>query len=438
MATTNTATTNNWIVLLGCVALTLAGCSGDDAEDGGDGGADGTAGSGTAGGDEGATLPAESGTAAVSGGNGSSTGAGSGGGTADDCLEGGSDGCVDGGGTADGVTDEGDSGTSTGGSSGTGDEEGGEESTSDDGMMVEQCEAPGELVTCDNWGNSPEWYQVLGLGCEGGPNETIPIVGPGFNSPDGNGWALATQFGTYEIMPGEPLWAPIEGEQMLILSTGQAGVPDADGRVEFASLNTDSNGNPDNKPLPAPMSPEAGSAGAPFVGCDGVNDCSDSLVNQWNSGGQGANDLVWLQFAAQVPGGTHGFSLDFAYFSEEFPEWVGTTFNDMFVVWSNSETYTGNLCFIDDQPCTVTALWPTQHQPGDAELSQTGFTNDGATGWFQIKGSAEPHELLQLTIAVFDMGDSGWDTMVLLDNFAWDCEGCTPSEVNPCGVVDPT
>ena len=284
----------------------------------------------------------------------------------------------------------------------------------------------------------PEWYHVIGLDCDGGPNEAIPISGVGFNSPDQTAWSLATRFGSFEEMPGEYLWVPTEGEQMLVLSSGQGGAPDAGGVVTFTSLNLDSNGNPDNKPLPAPMSPQPGSGGAPFTGCDEVNDCSDSLINQWNAGGQGANDLIWAQFAAEVPGGTHGFSFDFAYFSEEFPEWVGTTFNDMFVVWSNSETYTGNLCFIDDQPCTVTALWPTQFQPGDPELANTGFTNDGATGWFQIKGSAEPNELLQLTIAVFDMGDTAFDTLVLLDRFAWDCEGCTPSEVNPCGVVDPT
>ena len=35
------------------------------------------------------------------------------------------------------------------------------------------------------------------------------------------------------------------------------------------------------------------------------------------------------------------------------------------------------------------------------------------------------------------MGDEAYDTLALLDNFAWDCEGCTPTEVNPCGVVDP-
>ena len=89
-------------------------------------------------------------------------------------------------------------------------------------------------------------------------------------------------------------------------------------------------------------------------------------------------------------------------------------------------------------PCTVTALWPTQFQNNSPpELAETGFGSDGATGWFQIKGSAEPLELLELSFAVFDMGDTILDTYVLVDNFQWDCEGCTPTEVNPCGVVDP-
>jgi hypothetical protein len=35
------------------------------------------------------------------------------------------------------------------------------------------------------------------------------------------------------------------------------------------------------------------------------------------------------------------------------------------------------------------------------------------------------------------MGDSSYDTTVLVDNFRWDCEGCTPSEVDPCIGIDP-
>ena len=40
-----------------------------------------------------------------------------------------------------------------------------------------------------------------------------------------------------------------------------------------------------------------------------------------------------------------------------------------------------------------------------------------------------------LAWALFDMGDSLYDTTVILDDFRWDCEGCIPSEVDDCGII---
>src|SRR5690606_31907154 len=116
-----------------------------------------------------------------------------------------------------------DDGSSTGGDeSSTG-------AVADDGTM-ELCEAPGNLVTCDALADSPSIFNAMGLGCPGGPDEAIPIVGEGFSDVDPLSWAVATQLGTY-IDPGsgEPLWGAREGETMLVLSSGDAGVPDAAG-----------------------------------------------------------------------------------------------------------------------------------------------------------------------------------------------------------------
>ena len=149
---------------------------------------------------------------------------------------------------------------------------------------------------------------------------------------------------------------------MLALSTGTLPRPDAQGRLIQAPGNGGDNDNPDAVQLPPPLTPEMGSnegeGGTPFEDCDGVGDCSDSLRAQWEAGQAEANDLLWLQFEMVAPAGTYGFSFDFAFFSAEFPEYVGSEFNDVFVAWSSSESYTGNLCFVNDQPCTVTALWP--------------------------------------------------------------------------------
>ena len=52
-------------------------------------------------------------------------------------------------------------------------------------------------------------------------------------------------------------------------------------------------------------------------------------------------------------------------------------------------------------------------------------------------GPAAPGENLELAFAVFDMGDTVFDTMVVLDNWRWNCQGCIPSEVDDCGVQGP-
>lgn len=317
-------------------------------------------------------------------------------------------------------------------------------SGSDDGTSTgeEQCEAPAMVVPCDAVADAPSPMQAIGLGCAGGPDEAIGLLSSTFQSPDVDAWQIGTQLGSHVDGMGTPTWGPTHGEQLLMISSGFIAAPDGTGRVIMATLEQDANDNPDDKPLPAPMVPTPGSGGVPFMGCDGVGDCSDSLWDQWLAGGSAANDLLWFQLRTEVPGGTHGFALDFAFFSEEFPESVGTTFNDMLIVWSSSESYVGNLCFVDEQPCTVTALWPVQYEGFAPELQDTGFAEHplgegGGTGWFQLKGSAQPHEVLELTFALFDMGDDVLDTLVLLDGFAWDCQGCTPTRENPCGVVDP-
>ena len=332
--------------------------------------------------------------------------------------------------------------------SGTGDDSGGMEGSSSGGEQ-EFCEAPGMVMPCDDGTADP--FQAIGLNCTGDdPNTFIPIVNEIFSSTDADAWRIARQFGTYvDPVSGEPKWGPREGESFLIISTGRFPAVGATGTLSLTpgimqtGVNNSNADFVDAASLPAPLSPSEGSnngaGGTPFINCDGVNDCSDSLWGQWNAGGSEANDMMWFQFETPVPGGTHGFSFDFVYFSAEFPEWVDTTFNDIFAVWSSSETYTGNLCFVNDEPCTVTALAPSvSYLSAAPELDNTGFDNVGeSTDWFNAKGSAEPGEDLILTFIIFDMGDSSWDTAVVIDNFQWDCEGCVPSEVDPCIGIDP-
>ncbi len=364
------------------------------------------------------------------------------------------DSAVDGPTSADSGTSAGtDAGSSSLGDGGSGSSSiSGLTSTSESGGM-DQCFAPGNLTPCDAMTDDP--FQAIGLNCPGGPDEMIPLMNASFSSLDPVAWRIARQLGSGLDGMGVPLWSPREGEQFLLLSSGFIDVPDANGVITMDNADVYvTNGNPDGVPMPVPISPNDGSnngvGGTPFVNCNGIDDCSDTLEAQWLLGGGSARDQIWFQFETLVPGGTHGFTFDFAYFSVEFPEYVNSIYNDVFLVWSSSETYTGNLCFVNDQPCTVTALcngdascanlaycnWFTCANPPSPELEGTGFqTAGGGTGWFEAKASAEPNEVLQVTWTLFDMGDSTLDTLVIVDDWRWDCEGCIPSEVMGCSIT---
>lgn len=284
---------------------------------------------------------------------------------------------------------------------------------------------------CDDADDDP--FHALGLGCPDGRE----ISAPTFISDDPRAWSVVTSFGDQ--------WMPREGSKMLVLSSGLLGERAEDGSMRLVSGQAqppgggNSNYNGDGKPLPAPIRPKDGSngglGGTPFVDCDGVNDCSGSLQHQWEQGEEAAYDLMWLTFDAPVPPGATGFSFDFSYFSAEFPEWVNSPYNDIFVIWAAGVEQAGNYCFVGSDPCTVTALWPALYQENDPELEGTGFDGvGGSTGWFEVKGPAVAGETMTFAVAVFDMNDTILDTTILLDNFQWRCDGCNP-EAQDCGVA---
>ena len=138
-----------------------------------------------------------------------------------------------------------------------------------------------------------------------------------------------------------------------------------------------------------------------------------------------------------VPDGVHGYLFDFAFFSSEWPVYVDSQYNDQFIVWSTSDTYVGNLTFINDAPLTITALDAAggfAFTNNAQELAGTGYEQHAATDWLMARGSAEPGETFQLTFFLADLGDSILASAVALDNFRWECEGCIPSEPESCGI----
>lgn len=309
----------------------------------------------------------------------------------------------------------------------------------------EECGAPGLLVVCDK-GDDVDPFHALGVGCPGAVDNTIPIADKVFNSQP-IAWRAAKGFGTAKD-PNDPaklLFHPREGEKFLVISTGRVANLQADGTLveSMSQYDNDNNFNPDApNALPAPMSPLVGSnggqGGTPFMGCDGVHDCSDSISPNWTLGNGDPNDLLFSSFSVTVPPGVHGFLFDVAFFSSEYPQFVGQKFNDMLIGWSTSEAYTGNVTFLDGQPLTVTSLAGSIMDSGytgaAAELKGTGFEGYGGTTWFTVQAQVTPGETFTFAYAIMDMGDSSKATVALLDHWRWDCKGCVPVEVDPlCG-----
>ena len=289
------------------------------------------------------------------------------------------------------------------------------------------CGAPSP-VQCDDQDDDP--FHAIGLNCPGGPQV------------DGayNGDALAIHVHEGDIGTHVPApYPPREGDKILILSSGIA----ADLLTPGLFASSDVNGTVDNgADLPAPMSSTSVSATedcADNPALAGTGDCSNTIEDQWNQG-SGAYDYNELRMNVVVPANTTGFSYDLAMFSTEYPDYYQTTFNDMYVAWLESEAWTGNISFDEmGNPISLNAGFldykdaPNPYDcpaPCNApELAGTAMMGHAGTKWLTTSAPVTPGETIELIFGVFDLSDPILDTIVILDNWLWNCDGGPPVTV---------
>ena len=336
-----------------------------------------------------------------------------------------------------------------------------------------QAPAPANYVVCDddidlaNKDDKTAAHKAMGL-CNDQPNNSVLIQDFQFDAVDGASWQVAKGFGSYAYdadmdanTPDTLLYSPREGDTFLMVSTGRIKAPNGMGIVTenvASQVGNNLNDNPSvPNTLPPPLSNAVGSnngnGGTPFMMCDGINDCSDTLNAQWNiAPNPNPDDKLFFRFKTKVPPGTFGYRFDFAFCSSEFPEYVNTKFNDLFIAWQVDPSpggYTGNVTFVPDPndpmkglPLTITALESYFAGPGysdqEPQLAGTGFQNHACSDWFTAKGGVQPAADIEIAFFLADMGDSNLATLAILDNFRWDCEGCVPSEVDDCGIQGPS
>ena len=149
------------------------------------------------------------------------------------------------------------------------------------------------------------------------------------------------------------------------------------------------------------------------------DDVSFTLDGLNNSQG---NDLVELTLQLQAPVASDCLAFRFAFFSEEFPDFVGRQFNDTFTALLNGS----NIAFDSNgNPIDVNTNFgfdPANPNPN------TGTTYDGTTGLLEAAGPVVGGTMNTLVLRIEDLGDSILDSAVFLDKLRFLFTGgkCTP------------
>jgi hypothetical protein len=158
-------------------------------------------------------------------------------------------------------------------------------------------------------------------------------------------------------------------------------------------------------------------------------------------GGLNINDDATLTVHVRAPSNATGYSVDFAFYSFEYPEWVCTTYNDQFIIHvtpAPTGSINGNIAFdsaanpvsVNVGFFSVCAGCPD----GTAALVGTGFDtwNDaGATVWLRSQAPVTAGQDVEIRFAIWDTGDQAFDSTVVIDNFQWILSGSPGVETNP-------
>ncbi len=152
---------------------------------------------------------------------------------------------------------------------------------------------------------------------------------------------------------------------------------------------------------------------------------SGSLSYQLNGVKKGVDghDMTQLQLSLKVPAWANCANVDFAFYSEEFPEYVGSSFNDAFT----AEKGGTNLTFDSVNHKVVAPLnfaFDSHHNIISVNtvfgvVANTGTTYDGGTPLLRAETKVVPGSITKFVFSIQDLGDNVWDSTVFLDKFVW-------------------
>lgn len=128
------------------------------------------------------------------------------------------------------------------------------------------------------------------------------------------------------------------------------------------------------------------------------------------AGGAGGDDVT-LTFTITAPINADNFIFDFTFLSEEFPEFVGSQFNDFFSVLIGGQEVALDTA---GDPITV------NNNFFDGSLSTEGTLFDGRTPLLRVTAPLTPGgQTLDVQLRIADVGDGIFDSAAFISNFGF-------------------
>jgi hypothetical protein len=224
----------------------------------------------------------------------------------------------------------------------------------------------------------------------------LPDGSTGSNSQEYTiGYGILTAFGPNVI--------PLQGDQMLAISTGTARTPTDPGyQIDYEKGYTIN--FPTGFPSANPFCPTASSA----------------------------YDGVALKVTLQVPESTTRLRFNYKFYSKEYPNYKCNAYNDQAVVIVTpfpEGSISGNIIYdASGNPLSVnsasifTCCTPSSGYlclSGTSELLGTGFDSNGGTGWLVSTAPVQPNTTIEVIFAIWDAGDGKLTSTLLIDNWQW-------------------
>ncbi len=138
-------------------------------------------------------------------------------------------------------------------------------------------------------------------------------------------------------------------------------------------------------------------------------------------------DTITLHLRLKVPSGMKCMSFDFAFYSEEFPEWLNSRYNDAFLAEKGQTDIKTTYDPVTFNPIISSAYNFAFDSKKNTISVNTAFgvsgntacSYDGVTPLLKAQTPVTSGANVDVYLTIMDVGDSYVDSAVMLDNFQW-------------------